>query len=65
MLTAMVQAVQAGTMPLSEFWAQLRDAGMISAEKTDAQLQEEIDARMPATGGALDNIDDPKDPEAA
>lgn len=65
MLTAMVQAVQAGTLPLSEFWANLRDAGLIDSEKSDEDLKEEIDAQQPATGGVLDEDDEPAGNKAA
>lgn len=65
MLTALVAAVQAGTMSLPDFWARLRSAGIIRSDKTDEEIEEEIDARPPATGGALDDAagDDSKDPE--
>lgn len=59
MLTAMVQAVQAGTLPLSEFWAKLRRGGLIGSDKTDDQIREEIAKDPPANGGALgDETDD-------
>jgi hypothetical protein len=52
MLTALVQAVQAGQLPLSAFWERLRTVGLIPADQTDEDIQEEIDAAMPP--GALD-----------
>ncbi|HEY0684755.1 MAG TPA: DUF4055 domain-containing protein [Steroidobacter sp.] len=66
LLTAMVQAVQAGALPLSEFWAKLRSGGLIASDKTDEQIREEISKNPPATGGALDDdTDDIETTEAA
>lgn len=49
-LLALMQAVQAGTMPLTDFWARLRAAGLIEATKTDEMIQEEIDSQAPLGG---------------
>ena len=57
-LGALVSGVQQGLIPLSDFWARLRQAGVISPEKTDAQIKEELDA-MPPPGLAM-----PDDPAA-
>jgi hypothetical protein len=59
-LTALLQAVQANTMPLSDFWARLRAAGLIEATKDDESIQEEIEAQMPiATTTTPDPAGDP------
>lgn len=51
-MTAMMSAVQAGQMPLSDFWTQLREAGYIDSEKTDEQIREEIDGQSPPQAAA-------------
>jgi len=56
-LTALLAAVQAGRMPVADFWARLRAAGIIEATKTDEQIQEEIDSQSPLTG--TDMLDGP------
>jgi hypothetical protein len=57
MLTALVAAVQAGKLPLSDFWAKLRAVGLIAADKTDDDLREEVESDQPLGGadGALDD----------
>lgn len=58
LLTAMVSAVQAGTLPLSDFWARLRSGGLIDSDKTDDVIREELSQSEPANGGALNDQED-------
>ncbi len=46
-LVALLQLVQAGKMPESDLWTQLRQVGLIDAEKTDDDIREEIDSQAP------------------
>lgn len=64
MLTAMVGAVQAGTLPLADFWAKLRSAGIIADDRTDDQLREEIDTQAPPTMGLDDDETTQEEPAA-
>jgi hypothetical protein len=49
-LMALLQLVQAGKMPESDLWTQLRNVGLIDAEKTDDDIREEVAGQNP--GGA-------------
>lgn len=49
LINALVAAWQAGIMPKGEVWSALRQIGVIDPEKTDDDLEEEIDAE----GGGL------------
>lgn len=42
-LTVLMQMVQAGVMPLSDFWDRMRDAGYISSDKDNDELREELE----------------------
>jgi len=42
MLTALIAAWQAGRLPSSDYWAQLRKHGLIDSEKTDDEIETEI-----------------------
>lgn len=44
-LTALFAMVQAGKLPESDLWAQLRGSGYIDPEKDDAAIREELDAQ--------------------
>lgn len=44
-LVALLQAVQAGKLPESDFWSKLREVGYIDPEKTDGEIREELDAQ--------------------
>jgi hypothetical protein len=52
-LMALLAAVQAGKMPDSDLWTQLRNVGLIDAEKTDEEIREEIDSQP------IPNVPDP------
>lgn len=52
-LRELVAAWQSGALPNSDLWAELRRAGLIASDKTDEEIQEEIDA----AGGAMDLSD--------
>lgn len=54
MLTALLAAVQAGKLPDSDYWAKLRESGLIDAEKTDDEIREEVSSQ----GGSVAGIDD-------
>lgn len=59
MLTALVAAWQSGRLPSSSFWDRLRAAGLIDPEKTDEEIEEELD-------GDISNLnldDDEDDPD--
>jgi hypothetical protein len=60
-LTALVALWQSGKYPTSDFWAQLRAKGLIDPEKTDEDIQDELDAEVP-TGVNLDNPAVPPQP---
>lgn len=47
MLTALIGAWQSGRLPASDLWSQLRKHGVIDPEKTDEDIQEELDAEPP------------------
>jgi hypothetical protein len=47
MLQTLLQLVQAGKMPESDLFAQLRRVGLIAPTKTDDQIREEIEAEPP------------------
>jgi Domain of unknown function (DUF4055) len=55
-LTVLMQMVQAGIMPMSDFWDRMRDAGYISSDKDDDDLREELEQdaanAMPDLGAA-------------
>lgn len=53
MLAQQLAAVLAGKMPQSDLWANMRRAGLIDPEKTDEQIQAEVDSTPPAL--TLDN----------
>lgn len=46
-LIALLQLVQAGKMPESDLWTQLRNVGLIDAEKTDDDIREEVAGQEP------------------
>ena len=46
-LTALLALVQAGKMPESDLWTQLRNVGLIDAEKTDDDIREEVAGQEP------------------
>jgi hypothetical protein len=48
-LSALLALVQAGKMPESDLWTQLRNVGLIDAEKTDEEIREEISSQ-PVSG---------------
>lgn len=54
MLTALLAAVQAGKLPETDYWAKLRESGLIDAEKTDDEIREEVSSQ----GGSVAGIDD-------
>lgn len=56
MLTALVAAWQAGGLPRSDYWAILREGGLIDPEKTDDELEDE--AEVSDVGLGLDDIDE-------
>jgi hypothetical protein len=60
-MVAMMQAVQQGQMPLSDFWTKLREAGFIDSQKTDEEILEEIRTQTPPTDGALDDDEETAD----
>ena len=47
MLTALIQAWQAGQLPEGDLWTQLRKYGVIDPEKTDEAIREELDTQNP------------------
>ncbi len=49
-LGALLAAVQAGKLPESDFWAKLREVGLIDAEKTDEEIRDELESQGPALG---------------
>jgi hypothetical protein len=60
-LTALFAAVQGGQLPASDFWAALREAGYIDAEKSDDEIREELASQgtnQTDLTGALDGIDE-------
>lgn len=65
MLTALIAAVQGGNLPASDFWAKLREAGLIDAEKTDDEIRGELESQGPAFGTlALPDVN-PANPDNA
>jgi hypothetical protein len=57
-LSALLTMVQAGKLPESDFWQALRNMELIDPEKTDEEIQEELDSQDPVRppplfGGAL------------
>lgn len=60
-LSALIQSVQSGMVPLSDFWRRMRAAGVIDPKKTDGQIREEIDSNPPAGLGGGPEDDDPDD----
>lgn len=61
MLRELSAALMAGHYPRSEFWDQLRRGGLIDPEKTDEEIQDEIDSQTPTTD--LDDDDSVTDAE--
>jgi hypothetical protein len=60
-LTALFAAVQGGQLPASDFWAALREAGYVDAEKSDDEIREELASQgtnQTDLTGALDGIDE-------
>lgn len=53
-LIALLQAVQAGRMPETDFFQQLRYAGYVDALKTDDMIREEISSQSPSGAVNLD-----------
>ena len=53
LLTALITGWQAGRLPSSDLWTQLRKYGVIDADKTDEEIREELE-----TEGAGLNLDD-------
>ena len=51
-ISELLKAVQAGRMPASDFWSELRRLGLIDAEKTDEDIRDELETD--AAGLALD-----------
>lgn len=47
-LIALLQLVQAGKMPDTDLWTQLRNVGLIDATKTDDQIREEVASQAPS-----------------
>lgn len=65
MLTALIAAVQGGNLPASDFWAKLREVGLIDAEKTDDEIRGELESQGPAFGTlALPDVN-PANPDNA
>lgn len=60
-LTVLMQMVQAGMMPLSDYWDRMRDAGYISSDKDDDDLREELE--QDAANAMPDLSDAPKPTE--
>jgi hypothetical protein len=52
-LAQLLAMVQAGKMPESDFWQALRNMELIDPEKTDEEIQEELDQQEPVTPPAL------------
>ena len=57
MFIALLKAVQSGQLPASDFWAKLREVGLIDAEKTDDEIREELASENP--GGLDDALGNP------
>ena len=49
-LTALVGAWQSGALPNADLWTELRRGGLIDPEKTDEEIQEEIDVDPTSLG---------------
>ena len=58
-LLALIQGVQSGNIPQTDFWARLRAAGIINAQKTDAQVREELEQQAPSAGDLNLDANDP------
>jgi hypothetical protein len=52
-LTVLLQMLQAGKLPESDFWAQLKDVGLIDPAKSDDDIREEIESQQPTGGSTL------------
>jgi len=59
MLTALVGAWQAGRLPSSDFWMQMRKHGLVDPDKTDEELDGEVEVM--SSGLGLDLDDDNQD----
>ena len=57
LLANLIKGVQAGLIPQSDFWRQLRDYQLIDPEKKDDAIRDELETTSP--GPALnDEVDD-------
>lgn len=67
-LTTIMDGVQRGLIPQSDFWARLRQASIIDSEKTDDDIREELQNQPPPMlalpGFGEDLRGDDKDPNA-
>lgn len=57
-LNSLIQSVQGGLVPITDFWRRMRAVGVIDPKKTDDNIREEID-QTPTSG--LDGAGDPED----
>ncbi|TWI52973.1 uncharacterized protein DUF4055 [Pseudomonas duriflava] len=56
LLASLIKGVQAGLIPQSDFWRQLRDYQLIDPEKTDDDVRDELETS--STGLGLEDADD-------
>ncbi|WP_136259359.1 DUF4055 domain-containing protein [Rhodanobacter lindaniclasticus] len=63
-LGALLAAVQAGKLPESDFWAKLREVGLIDPEKDDDEIRAELESQGPALGELTPTEPNPPDPNA-